>query len=266
MTEKGVMSIRKDRKWARRVLVAVSVAAPGVTFLCGTQAARTHGAARITFIVIGVLSTVVTPFVAHRAQKRDRTATVVEIEAASAAVADHLGLMVTVPGERTKYCAKIESKLVQRLADHAAPKQARCSYYALTPSGQLELAEATFNAAPRSFDPSVERQLLNLDRIRYVPDNQDDDDVKVSLGGGHRSVVVAPVCAGSQPQGVLVIDAPRKGSLNKATVRESYVRAVASLLGTAGAMKAEPTVPPVIPGQPGGEPDGENTATSGREG
>ncbi|MFD5407076.1 hypothetical protein [Streptomyces griseorubiginosus] len=265
MTEKGAMSIRKDRKWARFMLVAVSLAAPGITFLCGTQVARAQGAARIAFIVIGALSTVVTPFLARRAQKRDRTTTVVEIEAAIAAVADHLGLMVTVPGERTTYCAKIESKLVQRLADHAAPKEARCCYYTLTASGQLELAETTFNTAPQSFDLSVEKRLLNLDRIRYVPDNQDDDDVKVSLGGGHRSVVVAPVCAGSQPQGVLVIDAPDKGALNKATVRESYVRAVASLLGTAGAMKAERTAPPVIPAQPEGAPDGQNTSTSGRE-
>lgn len=260
------MSVRKDRKWARFMLVAVSLAAPGVTFLCGTQVARAHGAARIAFIVIGVLSTVITPFLTRRAQKRDRTTTVVEIEAAIAAVADHLGLMVTVPGERTTYCAKIESKLVQRLADHAAPKEARCCYYTRTASGQLELAETTFNAAPHSFDPSVEKQLLNLDRIRYVPDNRDDDDMKVSLGGGHRSVVVAPVCAGSQPQGVLVIDAADTGSLNKATVRESYVRAVAGLLGTAGAMKAEQVMPTTIPTQPDGAPDGKNTATSGREG
>ncbi|MEU6547031.1 hypothetical protein [Streptomyces sp. NPDC046859] len=266
MTEKGAMSIRKERKWARFMLVAVSLAAPGITFLCGTQVARAHGLARVFIIVAGVLSTVVTPFLARRAQKRDRTTAVVEIEAAIAAVADHLGLMVTVPGERAKYCAKIESKLVQRLADHAASKEARCCYYTLTSSGQLELAETTFNTAPPSFDPSVEKRLLNLDRIRYVPDNQDDDDVKVSLGGGHRSVVIAPVCAGSQLHGVLVIDAPEKGSLTKATVRESYVRAVAGLLGTAGAMKAEETASPVIPAQPEGAPDGQNTSTSGREG
>jgi hypothetical protein len=266
MTEKGAMSIRKERKWARFMLVAVSLAAPGITFLCGTQVARAHGLARVSIIVAGVLSTVVTPLLARRAQKRDRTSAVVEIEAAIAAVADHLGLMVTVPGERAKYCAKIESKLVQRLADHAASKEARCCYYTVTSSGQLQLAEATFNAAPQSFDPSVEKRLLNLDRIRYVPDNQDDDDVKVSLGGGHRSVVIAPVCAGSQLHGILVLDAREKGSLTKATVRDSYVRAVASLLGAAGAMKEEQTTSPVIPAQPEGTLDGENTSTSGREG
>jgi hypothetical protein len=263
---KGVMSIQKERKWARITLVAVSLVAPGITFFCGTQISRAHGIVRIVFIIAGVLSTVVTPFLAWRAQKRDRTSAVVEIEAAISAVADHLGLMVTMPQERTTYCAKIESKLVQRLADHADPKKARCCYYALVGQGRLELAEATFDSAPKHFDKSVEDQLLNVSRIRYVPDNQDDDNLTVSLGGGYRSVIVAPVCAGSQPQGVLIIDAPEKGALTKATVRESYVRALAGLLGTASAMKTERTLGAHIPAQPDGASEGKGSPTAGREG
>lgn len=233
------MSIKKIYKWLG--FVSLPILSPGLTFFFGTQIPRTTGALRFTYIASGILSACLAPVLTRLAQRRDRRNAIIEIEAVISAVADEMGMLATRPAETAKRLTKIQERLITCAAQHANPK-ARSVFYALTADGKhLELAEShKVENAPDRFEKRYEDDLLhaiNGKDIVYIRDNRHTEgNLRIDLGNKCRSAIVAPVYAGNEPQGVLVIDAPNPDQLTKKHVRESYVRAVARLLGTAHAM------------------------------
>jgi putative methionine-R-sulfoxide reductase with GAF domain len=108
---------------------------------------------------------------------------------------------------------------------------------------------------------------MNGKEIVYVKDTMNTDgNLSFNLGDSYRSAIVAPVYAGNQPQGLLVIDAPEAKKLTKKHVRESYVRAVTHLLGTAHAMgNGEHANKAEVPRQPNGRRGGKATPSQGKD-
>ncbi|MCX4673580.1 hypothetical protein OG453_44300 [Streptomyces sp. NBC_01381] len=106
---------------------------------------------------------------------------------------------------------------------------------------------------------------MNGKEIVYTKDTLNaDGNLNISLGDSYRSAIAAPVYAGNEPQGILLIDAPEAKQLTKKHVRESYIRAITHLLGTAHAM-GESENGRGVPRQPGRGQNGKATPTPGKE-
>jgi hypothetical protein len=245
-------------KWKGIAYTALPIVSPGLTFFCASQIPGHKGFAKTLFILLGIASAVLAPLLTKLASRRERRNAAIKIEAVISAVADELGSLAMNQGDTTRELGVIENKLVTCAAEHGGTK-AGAAFYALEDGCRLvREAKHLRDNAPRQFDARDLDNLLNAiknEDIVYVKDGKrSDGNLSISLANGNRSAIVAPVYAGTVPQGVLIIDAPDAGKLTKKQVRESYVRAVARLLGTAHAMGK---------GGRGNGPGGESTRNSG---
>lgn len=258
----------KDVDWKGIAYTVLPIVSPGLTFFCASQIAGSEDFAKISFIALGVASAVLAPFLARLSSNHDRRHAAFEIEAVISAVADEMGTVAISEKDTTSELGIIENALVRCAAEHCGAK-AGAAFYALDDErGLLRTAKHLRDNAPRHFE---NRELVNLlnaienEDIVYIKDNnKTDGNLKIRLANGNRSAIVAPVFSGTVEQGVLVIDAPDPGTLTKKLVRESYVRAISRLLGTAHAMgKTGSTRQPGVPRQSEGEGSGQGTQKSG---
>ncbi|MFF1679103.1 hypothetical protein ACFVYG_24070 [Streptomyces sp. NPDC058256] len=259
----------KDIDWKGTAYTVLPIISPGLTFFCATQIAGTKGFMRVVFISLGIASAVLAPFLARLASSRERRNAAMEMEAVISAVADEMGTLAVSQDDTTHELGVIENRLVTCAAEHGGSK-AGAAFYALDDERRLvRVAKHLRDNAPRQFE---NRDLINLlnaidnEGIVYIKDNdKTDGNLSIRLADGNRSAIVAPVFSGTVAQGVLIIDAPDPGKLTRKLVRESYVRAVARLLGTAHAMgKSSGARKPSVPRQPEGEGSGQGTPTTGR--
>ncbi|MEU5538931.1 GAF domain-containing protein [Streptomyces sp. NPDC020362] len=247
------------------------IASPGLTFLCGTQISTATGWTKVGYISLGSLSAAAAPFFARIGQKRERRNEVIKNEAIISAVADEMGSLATVTRaeDKTSGLARIQERLTACAAQHASRK-ARAAFFALEGGQHLRLATySNRDTPPRQPEGRQEEVLLNAmngKEIVYVKDTMNaDGNLSFNLGDSYRSAIVAPVYAGNEPQGILVIDAPEANRLTKKHVRESYVRALTHLLGTAHAMGNGKHVNRAgVPRQPNGKQGGKATQSQGK--
>ncbi|MGW5736339.1 MULTISPECIES: GAF domain-containing protein [Streptomyces] len=248
--------------------VLLPVVSPGLTFFCGSQLASSHGAMRWLFIALGVLFAIMAPWTTRLTQTRDRRNAVIKNEAVISAVANQMGTLATEPENREATLATIHNRLTDCAAQHAGSK-ARAGFFALRNKKQLRLvSHYNRDTKPSQLDRRDEERLVNAmngKEIVYTKDTLNaDGNLNVSLGDSYRSAIAAPVYAGNEAQGVLLIDAPDPSRLTKKHVRESYIRAITHLLGTAHAM-GESDNGRVVPRQPGRGQNGKATPTPGKE-
>ncbi|MFJ6215852.1 GAF domain-containing protein [Streptomyces sp. NPDC092296] len=233
-----------------------------MTFFAGAQLSETAGVTKSAYLVIGVASSVLAASGGLQVNRRMRSREEIRFEAALAAVADHMGMLATQPDEAAALLGVIDDRLTTVVAKHAGP-DARCAFYALESQGRYLKKEAMSGVpddAPPGFgdgdkDGRALLHAIHQGDIVVVPDNRNaNGNLSISLGGDYQTAVVAPVFAGDQPQGVLIIDAPKAGDLAK--VRESFVRVFARLIGTSHAVghhpATGPTAGPALGAQPGG--------------
>jgi hypothetical protein len=246
------------------------VISPGLTFLCGTQISSSKGVTKIGYITLGGFSAIMAPWIARVTQNRERRNAVIKNEAVISAVADGMGTLATNPAEKASTLATIQARLTTCAAQHAGPK-ARAAFFALQSRRRLRLvAYHNRDTAPRPLEKREEERLLNAMNGKdfvYVKDAMNaDGNLSINLGDSYRSAIAAPVYAGNEPQGILVIDAPEAKRLTKKHVRESYIRAVTHLLGTAHAMgNSEHVNRTGVPRQPGDEQSGKATPSQGKD-
>ncbi|MEU9960490.1 hypothetical protein [Streptomyces sp. NPDC050982] len=259
----------KDVDWKGIAYTVLPIISPGLTFFCASQIAGSKGFIRVILIALGIASAALAPFLARLASSRERRNAAMEMEAVISAVADEMGTLAVSRDDTTAELGVIEDKLVRCAAEHGGAKVG-AAFYALDDERHLvRVAKHLRDNAPRHFE---NRDLINLlnaidnEDIVYIKDNdKTDGNLSIRLANGNRSAIVAPVFSGTVAQGVLIIDAPDPGKLTKKLVRESYVRAVARLLGTAHAMGTPSgTMKPSLPRQPEGEGSGQGTPTTGR--
>ncbi|MCA6095018.1 GAF domain-containing protein [Streptomyces sp. SCA3-4] len=225
----------KQSKWSDFFFYALPVVSPGLTVLCTTQIGGKEGAGKILLIVSAVISAMLAPLLSMVAQRRYRQVEGIKFEAAMSAVIDHMGTLTSGPDDARAILRQIHDRLVTTLAKDASPR-ARAAFYSLDEAGALKREVVYGNATPpERFDTKTEEDLLHAIRrgtVVYIPDNRNTNgNLQINLGNDYQSAIVAPACAGSEPQGVLIIDAPKAGELSK--VRESYVLVIAHMVGTA---------------------------------
>ncbi|MEU4685480.1 hypothetical protein [Streptomyces xinghaiensis] len=251
-------------------LAVLPILSPGLTFFCGTQVPASRGGARVGFIVCGALFAIASPWIARISKKHERRNYVIKNEAVISAVADEMGSLATRPDEKAGRLARIQDRLTACAAQHAGSK-ARAAFFAVKAEKELDLATYhNRDTPPRQLEKKQEENLVNAMNgkdIVYVKDTMNTDgNLSFSLGDSYRSAIVAPVYAGNEPQGVLVIDAPQPKRLTKKHVRESYVRAITHLLGTAHAMgNGEHSHSTGVPRQANGGQEGKPTPSQGRD-
>ncbi|MFI6009782.1 GAF domain-containing protein [Streptomyces sp. NPDC051243] len=251
-------------------LALLPIISPGLTFLCGTQVPSSKGAIKVGYITLGVMSAIAAPWFARISRKRERRNAVIKNEAVISAVADEMGSLVTRPEERTGRLARIQDRLTTCAAQHAGSK-ARAAFFTVETRRRLRLATYhNRDTPPRQLERMQEEGLVNAmngKEIVYVKDTMNTDgNLSFNLGDSYRSAIIAPVYAGNEPQGVLVIDAPEAKRLTKKHVRESYVRALTHLLGTAHAMGNGVHVNKNgVPRQPDGRQGGKATPSQGKD-
>ncbi|MEU0332159.1 GAF domain-containing protein [Streptomyces sp. NPDC006193] len=251
-------------------LALLPIISPGLTFLCGTQVSASKGWLKAAYIAAGALSACAAPWFARRSHARERRNEVIKNEAVISAVADDMGSLATRADEQARRLAQIQQRLIACATDHAGPKS-RAAFFALDEERRLRLATYhNRDTPPRQLEERQEAILLNAMNgkdIVYVKDTMNTDgNLSFNLGDAYRSAIVAPVYAGNEPQGVLVIDAPEAKKLTKKRVRESYVRAVTHLLGTAHAMgNGEHADNAEVPRQQNGRRGGKATPSQGKK-
>ncbi|WP_353946370.1 hypothetical protein ABII15_35405 [Streptomyces sp. HUAS MG91] len=250
-------------------LALLPIVSPGLTYFCGSQLARAEGMVRWCFIGLGALFAIMAPLLSWFSQKRERRNAVIKNEAVISAVADQMGTLVTKPDNREATLTTIRNRLTDCAAQHAGPK-ARAGFFALRNRRQLRLvAYCNRDTEPSQLDRRDEERLLNAmngKEIVYVKDTLNaDGNLDISLGDSYRSAIAAPVYAGNEPQGILLIDAPEPKQLTKKHVRASYIRAITHLLGTAHAMGDVDRNGRTVPRQPGRGQNGKPTPTQGKD-
>ncbi|MEV6544464.1 GAF domain-containing protein [Streptomyces sp. NPDC051665] len=225
---------------------------------------------KTSLIVFGALSAIAAPLLALMTAKRERRNAVIKNEAVISAVADEMGMLATRPDEKASRLARIQDRLTTCAAQHAGP-EARAAFFAAQGRRRLRL-DTYYNrdTPPRQLVKKEEDALLNAmngKEIVYVKDTMNaDGNLSFNLGDSYRSAIVAPVYAGNEPQGILVIDAPKAKKLTKKHVRESYVRALTHLLGTAHAMgNGEHVNRTGVPHQQNGGQSGKATPSQGKD-
>ncbi|MFV8128875.1 hypothetical protein [Streptomyces syringium] len=216
------------------------VLSPALTILFTLLAAGASGFVWLACVGLALLSAMVAPYIAERLRKRNLRIEGIKSEAAISAVVDHMGTLVGAdPSDVPKILGQIHDRLITHLANSASSK-ARSAFYSLG-GGRLrrEVVHGSANP-PEYFDSKNEQALLNVlnqGEIVYIPDNRHTNGtLKFSLGDDYQAAVVAPVRAGNQPQGVLIIDAPKAGALSQEKVRKSYVLVLTGMLGTSHAL------------------------------
>ncbi|MFF5130919.1 hypothetical protein ACFY41_28850 [Streptomyces syringium] len=234
----GAMSLKK--KLQDFAFYVMPVLSPGLTIGFGAWANASAGSAKICLFVAAALSAMSAPFLSSLLRKRYRRIAGIKFEAAMSAIVDHMGTLVgATPTQVLKISGQIHDRLITVVANGASPK-ARSAFYGLE-SEHFRL-EVTHGQAtpPVQFDTRTEQALLNVlnqGQIIYIHDNRHTNgNLKINLGDDYQSAIVAPVCAGSEPQGVLIIDAPKAGDLPEAKVRKPYVLVITGMLGTAHAL------------------------------
>ncbi|QQM42468.1 hypothetical protein [Streptomyces liliifuscus] len=251
-------------------LVLLPIVAPGLTFVCGTQVPSAKGVMKIGYITLGALFAIMAPLIARITQKNERRNAVIKNEAVISAVADEMGTLATRPDERASTLAKIQDRLTACAAQHGSPG-ARAAFFALQGRRRLRLVcHHNRDTPPRQLEKKDEDDLINAmngKEIVYVKDTKNaDGNLSYNLGDSYRSAIAAPVYAGNEPQGILIIDAPEAKKLTKKHVRASYIRAVTHLLGTAHAMgNGEHVNGTGVPRQPGGAQRGKATPSQGKD-
>jgi hypothetical protein len=180
-----------------------------------------------------------------------------------------MGTLVTRPENREATLTTIRNRLTDCAAQHAGPK-ARAGFFALRNRRQLRLVSyCNRDTAPAPLDRRDEERLINAmngKEIVYVRDTLNaDGNLDISLGDSYRSAIAAPVYAGNEPQGILLIDAPEPKNLTKKHVRASYIRAITHLLGTAHAMGDTDGTGRALPRQPGRGQNGKPSPAQGKE-
>ncbi|MFF7688377.1 hypothetical protein ACFZB6_19765 [Streptomyces syringium] len=235
----GAMSVKKkSQDFAFYVMPVIS---PGLTIGFTALANESSGSGKFAFFVAAVVAAVIAPFLSSLLRKRYRRIEGIKFEAAMSAIVDHMGTLVGAkPAQVPRILGQIHDRLITVVANGASPK-ARSAFYSLGGDGCFDLEVVHGQATPpERFDRKTEKALINVlnqGQIVYIHDNRNTNgNLKINLGDDHLSAIVAPVCAGSEPQGVLIIDAPKVGDLPEGKVRKPYLMVITGMLGTAHAL------------------------------
>ncbi|MGW0648469.1 GAF domain-containing protein [Streptomyces umbrinus] len=226
---------QRARKWRRIVVLGATVIFPGLTFAIGSVASQVNGMARISYILAGVATSSAATYLALRIKRKSNSAQLVEFGEKLCAIMEHLAWLAENPEEADERKGRIRDKAVTLLATHVGP-DARCAFYALEESGEcfhrrgssgnMQAAEVYAVGQPHG------DELLYITRRKKVISIQDNrranGNPTFNLGDDYRTAIVAPVFAGDEAKGVLILDAPKVDDLSD--VHESLVRMFANIL------------------------------------
>jgi hypothetical protein len=115
----------------------------------------------------------------------------------------------------------------------------RCVYYELDAASN-KLKRRDYRGRPNpprdefDYDPSKPGNVALIDLVKvggeYPPTNlKDDPDIKPTPGSGYQTLAAVSVKVAGTPKGVLIVDAPKAGSLDAS--HQNLLRVLANLLG-----------------------------------
>ena len=230
---------QRAKKWRRIVVVCATIFFPGITFIVGSVASQVNGTARLIYISIGASTATLAAYFALRIKRKSNSAQLGEFGESLCAIMEHLAWLAENPDDAAERRARIRDKAVTLLATHVSPT-ARCAFYALESqsqsqgncfhrrgsSGNMKALE-TYPVADGSGSDLL--YIMNRKNVISIPDTRKTNgNPSFNLGDDYRTAIVAPVYAGEEAKGVLILDAPKVDDL--AEVHESLVRMFANIL------------------------------------
>jgi hypothetical protein len=226
---------QRARKWRRILVLGATVIFPGLTFGIGSVASQVNGAARVTYILAGVATSSAAAYFALRIKRKSNSVQLVEFGEKLCAIMEQLAWLAENPEGADERKGRIRDKAVTLLATHVS-SEARCAFYALEGAGERFLRRGSSGNMQADESYAVGQpqgdELLYMTRRKKVisiPDTRRaNGNPTFNLGNDYRTAIVAPVFAGDEAKGVLILDAPKVNGLSD--VHESLVRMFANIL------------------------------------
>ncbi|WP_159104046.1 GAF domain-containing protein [Streptomyces sp. CdTB01] len=226
---------QRARKVRRIVVFCATIFFPGITFVIGSIASQVNGTARLIYIIAGFITATLAAYFALHIKRKSNSAQLVEFGESLCAIMEHLAWLAENPTDAAERMGRIRDKAVTLLATHVSPT-ARCAFYALESNGACFHRRGSSGNMKASETYLVDNgpgsdllYMMQRKNVISIPDtHKTNGNPSFNLGDDYRTAIVAPVYAGEDAKGVLILDAPKVDDL--ADVHESLVRMFANIL------------------------------------